>query len=74
MSNYVLKTEVEIDPSNSCLDDYNRFITLSSKELDTLQKDYTSELHKLQIEFDNLLDELRSMIKTYPSTNYLNCA
>lgn len=74
MSNYLLKNEVEIDPLNSCLDDYYKFITLSSKELDTLQNDYSSELHKLQTELDNLLDELRSMIQTFPPASYLNCA
>jgi hypothetical protein len=74
MSNLLVNNEVVIDPLNSCLDDYNRFIKLSSKELDSLQKNYSSELHQLQAEFDTLLNELRAMIKPSIKTYYLNCA
>jgi hypothetical protein len=74
MSNFLINDEVEIDPLNSCLNDYNRFIILPTHELDTIQKNHFTELHKLQAEMDTLLDELRTLAKIPASNTYLHCA
>lgn len=59
--NIVLE-EMEIHPSNSCLADYNRFTKLSSSELAAVQGRYYRELHQLQHELDELLNDLRQCI------------
>jgi hypothetical protein len=74
MSHRLSNLNIEIDPLNSCLDDYCKFIELSPSELDSLQKGYTAELHQLQHELDLLLVELRSIAKALPKSRYLHCA
>ncbi|WP_240417496.1 hypothetical protein [Paenibacillus periandrae] len=61
----IVVEEIEIHPSNSCLADYNQFTKLSSSELAAVQGRYYRELHQLQHELDELLNDLRQISLNY---------
>lgn len=64
---------VIVEETNRCYNDFMTFKAMPPAKLHAMQKQYYADLHTLQAELDDLLDDLRCSLKRFKDS-YLKTA